>query len=58
MYALTGNQRVPDWLLASLLRWRGSEAFVIAESLSGQANADWKRGQRVACGDVGENKEP
>ena len=40
-HALTGDQRVPDWLLASFLGWRSCKTFVISKRLLGRAGEDW-----------------
>ena len=49
VYTLTGDQRIPDWLLASFLGWRSCKAFVVSENFFGQAGDHWKTaGQWVA----------
>ncbi len=54
-HALTGDQRVPDWLLASFLGWRSCKAFVVSKRLLGRGGEYWEMAdQRVAYTIFGE----
>ena len=42
VYALTWNQRIPDWLPAASLGRRSRKALIIPECHFGKAGNDWK----------------
>ena len=48
-YELTGDQRVPNWLLASSFGWRSCKALIVSERLPGQADVYWNRSGGGMC---------